>query len=187
MFENPRRGRQARNFTTNFPKILDLKSSSEQIFFRKLSLGALTFASESTVIAEARTEWLVYTWERFAPLDMIFIMSPSLFTPSGLFSYHTMSSVVNLAFGFWKNPGQEGFNLDTYNLRLAMHHRLLQCYKALFLAEGLLVSPPGWFFVASSWVITAYSRPFASLVNLKLSRRRSRCTSLPRLHQYRET
>ena len=32
MFENPRRGRQARNFTTNIAKILDLKSSSEQIF-----------------------------------------------------------------------------------------------------------------------------------------------------------
>ena len=32
MFENPRRGRQAINFTTNVPKILDLKSSSEQIF-----------------------------------------------------------------------------------------------------------------------------------------------------------
>ena len=32
MFENPRRGRQARNFTTNVPKILVLKSSSEQIF-----------------------------------------------------------------------------------------------------------------------------------------------------------
>ena len=32
MFENPRRGGQARNFTTNVPKILDLKSSSEQIF-----------------------------------------------------------------------------------------------------------------------------------------------------------
>ena len=30
----------ARNFTTNVPKILDLKSSPEQIFFRKLSLGA---------------------------------------------------------------------------------------------------------------------------------------------------
>ena len=40
MFENPRRGRQAKNFTTNVPKILDLKSSSEQIFFRKLSLSA---------------------------------------------------------------------------------------------------------------------------------------------------
>ena len=32
MFENPKRGRQARKFTTNVPKILDLKSSSEQIF-----------------------------------------------------------------------------------------------------------------------------------------------------------
>ena len=32
MFENPRRGRQASNFTTNVPKILDLKSFSEQIF-----------------------------------------------------------------------------------------------------------------------------------------------------------
>ena len=40
MFENPRRGRQARHFTTNAPKILDLKSSSEQIFSRKLPLGA---------------------------------------------------------------------------------------------------------------------------------------------------
>ena len=40
MLENPRRGRQARNFTGNDPKILDLKSSSEQIVFRKLSLGA---------------------------------------------------------------------------------------------------------------------------------------------------
>ena len=40
MFKNPRRGRQARNFTTNAAKILDLKSSSEQIFSRKLSLGA---------------------------------------------------------------------------------------------------------------------------------------------------
>ena len=40
MFEHPRRGRQARNFTTNAPKILDLKSSSEQIFSLKLPLGA---------------------------------------------------------------------------------------------------------------------------------------------------
>ena len=40
MFENPRRGRQARDFTTNVPKILVLKSSSEQIFSRKLPLGA---------------------------------------------------------------------------------------------------------------------------------------------------
>ena len=31
MFQNPRRGRQERKFTTNVSKILDLKSSSEQI------------------------------------------------------------------------------------------------------------------------------------------------------------
>ena len=43
MFENPRRGRQARNFTTNVPKILVLNSSSEQIFSRKLPLGAPVF------------------------------------------------------------------------------------------------------------------------------------------------
>ena len=43
MFENPRRGRQTRHFTTNVPKILDRKSSSEQIFFRKLTLGVPEF------------------------------------------------------------------------------------------------------------------------------------------------
>ena len=32
MFENPRRDRQAINFTTNVPKIPDLKSSFEEIF-----------------------------------------------------------------------------------------------------------------------------------------------------------
>ena len=39
-FENPRRGRLAIIFLENDPKILDFKSSSEQIIFRKLSLGA---------------------------------------------------------------------------------------------------------------------------------------------------
>ena len=56
MFENPRRGRQARNFTTNASKILDLRSSFEQIFLRKLSLGAPgsspeDFAEEDTAVA----------------------------------------------------------------------------------------------------------------------------------------
>ena len=32
MFENPRRGRQARNFKANVPKILELKLSTGQIF-----------------------------------------------------------------------------------------------------------------------------------------------------------
>ena len=50
MFENPGRGRQARNFTTNVPKILDLKSSSEQIFSRKLPLGAPAYWIEIALV-----------------------------------------------------------------------------------------------------------------------------------------
>ena len=38
-FENPRRGMQARNLTTNVPKILDLKSYFRTDIFQKLSLG----------------------------------------------------------------------------------------------------------------------------------------------------
>ena len=54
MFENPRRGRQARNSTTNAPKTLDLKSSSEQIFFRKLPLGAPD-QSDNLIVLHAYT------------------------------------------------------------------------------------------------------------------------------------
>ena len=41
MLENPRGDRQARNFTTNVPKILDRKLSSEQIFFENCRLVPL--------------------------------------------------------------------------------------------------------------------------------------------------
>ena len=50
MFENPRRGRRARNFTTNVPKILDRKSSSEQIF------------SENCRWVPLKTETVVERW-----------------------------------------------------------------------------------------------------------------------------
>ena len=44
-FENPRRGGQARNLTTNVPKILDLKSSSEQIFSKNCRWVPLLYFS----------------------------------------------------------------------------------------------------------------------------------------------
>ena len=50
-FENPRRGRLARDFTTDVPKILDLKSFSD--IFRKLSLGA----PEPTFVCSELTEF----------------------------------------------------------------------------------------------------------------------------------
>ena len=71
MFENPRRGRQARNFTTNVPKILDLKSSFEQIFFQKLSLGApvqrplLRFRSEEYFVYKISREMFYPNLQRF--------------------------------------------------------------------------------------------------------------------------
>ena len=40
MFENPRRGKEARNFTKNIPKILDLKIVYWTDIFRKLTLGS---------------------------------------------------------------------------------------------------------------------------------------------------
>ena len=53
MFENPRRGSQARNFTTNVPKILDLKSSSEQIFSENCRWVPLVFGQFRRYEAEA--------------------------------------------------------------------------------------------------------------------------------------
>ena len=50
-FENPRRGRQARNFTTTVSKFLDTKSSSEQIFstnYRWVPLKLIEFLSDAT-------------------------------------------------------------------------------------------------------------------------------------------
>ena len=44
-FENPRRGMQARNLTTNVPKILDLKSSFKQIFSKNCRWVSLTCCS----------------------------------------------------------------------------------------------------------------------------------------------
>ena len=59
MFENPRRGRQARNFTTNAPKILDLKSSSEQIVSRKLPLGAPeNVLKQGAILAPVAKQWI---------------------------------------------------------------------------------------------------------------------------------
>ena len=48
MFENPRRGKQERNFTTNVPKILDLKSQgAKKIIFTPCHSGKLKLAFTS--------------------------------------------------------------------------------------------------------------------------------------------
>ena len=54
-FENPRRDRQARNLTTNVPKILDLKLSSEQMFFENCRWVPLCIYMLLAVIS-----WFIY-------------------------------------------------------------------------------------------------------------------------------
>ena len=61
MFENTRRSRQARNFTENDPKILNLKSSSEQIIFRKLSSGAPVGSPVVSVATRSEGTLRLYT------------------------------------------------------------------------------------------------------------------------------
>ena len=50
VFENPRRGRQARNFTTTVSKILDIKSLSEQIFSKNCRWVPLSFLAGAKAI-----------------------------------------------------------------------------------------------------------------------------------------
>ena len=73
MFENPRRGRQVRNFTTNVPKILDLKSSSEQIFFENcrwvpLRLRQIARLWQALLLCDnVCVNWFDSSWKIFSP------------------------------------------------------------------------------------------------------------------------
>ena len=96
MFENPRRGRQARNFTTNAPKILDLKSSSEQIFSRKLPLGApdsLSPLENCTRFQTKRQGKYKYSFLFNFPnmicliLHLSFVISKTCYGPENKFSF----------------------------------------------------------------------------------------------------
>ena len=84
MFENPRRGRQARNFTTNVPKILDVKSSSEQIFSEDcrwvpLTMKRLHVARENHWTQDKAQQELLITlnYNLFSVINSIMISSVS--------------------------------------------------------------------------------------------------------------
>ena len=55
MFQNPTNGRPAANFRTNVPKILDLKSSSAQIFSENWRWVPLTFGRLHHIIKKKKT------------------------------------------------------------------------------------------------------------------------------------
>ena len=62
MFKNPRRGRRARNFITNVQKILDRKSSSEQIFSENFCWVPLNVAHLCLNSPVRQTNWNDATW-----------------------------------------------------------------------------------------------------------------------------
>ena len=72
MFENPRRDRQARNFTTNVSKILDLKSSSEQIFSENWSWVPLIDTIQSIIM---ETGSLQKGFNSFQPVASVLLIA----------------------------------------------------------------------------------------------------------------
>ena len=68
MFQNPTNGRPARNFRTNVPKILDLKSSSAQIFSENWHWVPLTFGRLHHIIKKTDFKLVVIkVWSSEAP------------------------------------------------------------------------------------------------------------------------
>ena len=64
-FVNPRRGREARNLTTNVPKILDLKSSSEQIFCKNCRWVPLTQVPNMVRVFEKTLTTVWTQWQHY--------------------------------------------------------------------------------------------------------------------------
>ena len=54
MFENPRRGRQAINFTTNVPKILDLKYAPGKFFAERDFPIQITYTDQVQCLSHSR-------------------------------------------------------------------------------------------------------------------------------------
>ena len=96
MFENPRRGRQARNFTKNVPKILDLKSSSEQIFSENWRWVPLILAMKC-----------LFTWTKRRLLRLFRKLSTrqNLHLKAEMFSFHSKYFV----YGQLKRAPQTGW------------------------------------------------------------------------------
>ena len=63
-FENRRRGRQAGNLTTNYPKFLDLKSSSEQIQTGLQTVLLLQRVHPSKSALEGMYKWTNITYSQ---------------------------------------------------------------------------------------------------------------------------
>ena len=102
--ENPRRGGQARNLTTNVPKILDLKSSSEQIFYENCRWVPLNREVKHHVCVNWQTR-IFTTWPNFpVTCRLLFITSTHKLVVSRNFLHKNCFELfLSAHFLFWEN------------------------------------------------------------------------------------
>ena len=90
MFENPRRDGQAINFTTNVPKILDLKLRFPNRYFPKVDVGCLwTYLSTQSETPHSAMQQSVPIHRHLCPLGSI-----ALFLNSGALNSERATRVL---------------------------------------------------------------------------------------------
>ena len=120
MFENPRRpGRQARNFTTNVPKILGLNSPFVQIFSRKMTLGAPDFCGLDLLV-KYKTLYSSFLFLTFR-IFMAAITTRTL----------NLIQLVHLPFHLINSVLCQGMHITKSNVKLVW------CYKLIFNKNSL--------------------------------------------------
>ena len=90
MFENPKRGREVRNFTKNVPKILDLKSSSEQIFSEKWRWVPLNVVNLASFVT------LTFWFKKLLKILKILFYLYTLYDMIGLPLWHTVLPIWHI-------------------------------------------------------------------------------------------
>ena len=97
MFENPRRGRLARNFATNVPKILDLNSSSEQIFSENWSWVPLK--SKQLETPRASSYLISYSGNQIWRSPLLFFPQTNCYYLEFFFTLHSRLQAWNARTG----------------------------------------------------------------------------------------
>ena len=138
MFENPRRGTQARNFTTNVPKILVLKSSSEQIFSRNLPLGApeLSLPLHVPILLESAKSSRPHVFESFLPVIEYPFLSSIHFCRIDWFWVRIKSTFFHSAINVWSiklSPSSQS------GLRKNNPTQILECIACCPLSSRLMI------------------------------------------------
>ena len=73
-------------------------------------LSASIPAWDRTVVHVARMQWIVYTFDKWARVLIVFIILPRILWPTGTLQYHISLFGRALPLGFWNNASHTGCN-----------------------------------------------------------------------------